>query len=67
MVTRLAKRLELVTQEKSLPLQQVLTFWEALDQVFHKVSKNIWTETQGLEIMTKLLDKIMTALTTKRT
>lgn len=60
---RLARRLELVTQEKSLPMEQVLTFWEALDQVVHKVSQSTWTEKQGHEIMTKLLEKIQAALT----
>ena len=59
------------TQDRDLPLNQILRFWEKYDEIVHYVKGpkgdgGIWTEDTGRAVLQGLLDKINEAVKAQR-
>ena len=57
--SRLERMLTNQTTDRDLPMDTVLSFWDALDRVTHGVEQEGWSEDQGKEQLVKLRIRLM--------
>jgi len=64
---RLCERLERMTQDRDLPMAEILTFWEAADKVAWQVKGDRgdkggpWSEQEGRAVIVKLQERLLKA------